>query len=91
MLIAQWEGFVADRPELGCVRYTSPERDSYARLRTIYDIADCVNLGTILIKEDCKSLGLHRTELMVTLLYIVTRRFYLGLTFNFLKFEVPHL
>jgi hypothetical protein len=29
------------------VRYMLPNRDCYIRLRTFYDIADCLNLGII--------------------------------------------
>jgi hypothetical protein len=47
LLICQWEEFVIERPELLSLRYTSPDKGSYTRLRTVYDIADCVHLGRV--------------------------------------------
>ena len=79
LLICQWEEFVIERPELLSLRYTSPDKGSYTRLRTVYDIADCVHL-------DSKSFEFQRADILATLLYIITRKFYLGLSFSFLKF-----
>lgn len=45
LLISGWEEFIAERPQFHHVRFNAPEKESYLRLRTVYDIADCINLG----------------------------------------------
>jgi hypothetical protein len=48
-LVCQWDNFVtglAD-PE-SYVKYMLPDKECYIRLRTLYDIADCLNLGNVI-------------------------------------------